>query len=160
MTVKRVHGRILSGGLMAMLLPAGAILAQSRIEPGFDLCSVEQARETGPRSAATHHQLPILAGGLFRAGGPEGVLTFGELLEASPIEVGPATGAAPESLGSTDASAPWFRSTFVMFRNGGTCLVAPVDGAPSSERSEQAHLARPEGQLPGTVKNLRRADPR
>jgi len=123
-----------------MLLPAGAILAQGRTEPGFDLCSVEQARGITPRSAVTHPQLPILSGGLFHAGGPGGVLTFGELLGVSP------------------AAAPWSRTTFVLFRNVGTCPVAPADGAPSPEAPERALLALPDVEAPSAVKNLRRAD--
>jgi hypothetical protein len=159
MTAKEGRSRIVTGLLVTMLLPAGAILAQSRIEPGNDPCPVEQDQEIGLRpAAATDRQLPLFAGGLFRAEGLGGAITFGDPLGASPHEVEASSGTAPVALASTNVTAPWFRKTFVLFRTDGTCPVKPTAGAPSTERPAKAHRAIPEVQSLGTVQNLRRTD--
>ena len=58
MTTRKVRNHIVGGCLATMLLPAGMVFAQSRIEPEVDPCSVQREQA---RSTVWEPQLPLLA---------------------------------------------------------------------------------------------------
>jgi len=121
MTTKRGRKRIVTGCLVAMLLPFSARLARSGVPPA---------------------------------------LTFGGVLGIPSGEAAVRSGSGALELSPLRPVAPWFRETFILFREDGMLPTKSVGGGAASAPETAATPQRTTSaeQMPGKVENLRRTD--